>query len=70
MSFQREIIWRIGWVSGYKSAAGLVNALLRRAAKESDQILADNNAEGSAALAITLSHPQWLIEKWSWVTSA
>ncbi len=50
-----------------KSAAPLVNAALRRAAAEREQpaakfVLVENGA--TEALAISHSHPTWLVERW------
>lgn len=49
------------------SAASLVNAVLRKAAREVDKRAADFLPQGmsaSGALAILHSHPQWLVERW------
>ena len=46
-------------------AAGLVNAVLRRAIREARRApLPDPDADPAAHLAIALSHPQWLVERW------
>ena len=57
--------------AGKRSAAGLVNAVLRRVARERDRLPlparpADPKDRDAALayLAITLSHPQWLVERW------
>ncbi|MBP1633447.1 MAG: rsmB [Acidobacteria bacterium] len=57
--------------SGKRSAAGLVNAVLRRIDRERDALpLPSRPADPSDAkaaldyLAITLSHPRWLAERW------
>jgi 16S rRNA (cytosine967-C5)-methyltransferase len=57
--------------AGKRSAAGFVNALLRRASRERSKLpLPEEPREPldrSAAvdyLSITLSHPRWLIERW------
>lgn len=43
---------------------GLVNAVLRRAVRERDALLAGLSMETPAAAAIALSHPPWLAEMW------
>jgi 16S rRNA (cytosine967-C5)-methyltransferase len=58
--------------AGKASAAGLVNALLRRVARERDALPLPRrpadpvpDREGALAyLSITLSHPVWLVERW------
>jgi 16S rRNA (cytosine967-C5)-methyltransferase len=50
--------------AGVKSAAGFVNAVLRRATRESDYDPATRVAEPVEKLAIESSHPQWLIQRW------
>jgi 16S rRNA (cytosine967-C5)-methyltransferase len=50
--------------SGFKSAAGFVNALLRKAIKDSDTILAGLDSDSSNHIAAKFSHPGWLIDKW------
>lgn len=57
--------------AGKRSAAGLVNALLRRVSRERDQLPlpprpgdADNREASRAYLATTLSHPEWLASRW------
>ncbi|MFZ0641111.1 MAG: 16S rRNA (cytosine(967)-C(5))-methyltransferase RsmB [Candidatus Acidiferrales bacterium] len=50
-----------------KSAAPLVNAALRRAASERKQFIAgflQPGIEPAETLAITYSHPTWLVERW------
>ena len=50
-----------------KSAAGLVNAALRRAAAERQNPAAEflpAGMERAEVLAITQSHPMWLVERW------
>jgi len=57
--------------AGKRSAAGLVNAVLRRVDRERDRLPvparpgdpSDRDA-AVAYLSITLSHPEWLIERW------
>jgi 16S rRNA (cytosine967-C5)-methyltransferase len=48
------------------AAAGLVNAVLRRAIRERERPLdlPDADDEPAAHLAIALSHPRWLVERW------
>jgi 16S rRNA (cytosine967-C5)-methyltransferase len=57
--------------AGKTSAAGFVNALLRRVSRESDRLPlppAPTSSSPRAAmldyLSITLSHPRWLMERW------
>ena len=45
-------------------AAGLVNAVLRRAARERDDLLASLDDSTPAGAAIAHSHPPWLAEMW------
>jgi 16S rRNA (cytosine967-C5)-methyltransferase len=47
-----------------KSAAGFVNAVLRRASRETDYDPASAITEPLKRLAIETSHPLWLIERW------
>jgi 16S rRNA (cytosine967-C5)-methyltransferase len=42
-------------------AAGFVNAVSRRIAREGTKLLAGTPGE---SLAITWSHPAWLVERW------
>ena len=49
---------------GNPRAAGLVNAVLRRAARERDELLASLDDSTPAGAAIAHSHPQWLAELW------
>lgn len=51
--------------SRLKSAANFVNAVLRRATRESDYDPAATIADEIEKLAIQTSHPRWLIERWS-----
>jgi 16S rRNA (cytosine967-C5)-methyltransferase len=48
-----------------RSAGALVNAVLRRAAREPDVDPAQDIAEPNERLAVTTSHPVWLIERWT-----
>lgn len=46
-------------------AGGLVNAVLRRAVRERDALpLPDHENDPVEFLAIALSHPRWLVERW------
>jgi 16S rRNA (cytosine967-C5)-methyltransferase len=50
-----------------KSAASLVNAVLRRAAREKDRSIADYlpaDTPAAERLGITASYPTWLVERW------
>ena len=49
---------------GVQSAAGLVNAVLRRAISESDCDPSAGIIDGDERLAIETSHPKWLIRRW------
>ena len=51
--------------SRYKSAAGFVNALLRKSIKDSDDILARLDSDSPDDISIKFSHPRWLIERWT-----
>jgi 16S rRNA (cytosine967-C5)-methyltransferase len=57
-----ELAKRAG--SGGGSGAGLVNAVLRRAAAERTELLAGLSDATAAVAAIALSHPTWLCEMW------
>ena len=46
------------------SAAGFVNAVLRRAAREADYDPAAHVSDPFKKLAVQTSHPAWLIERW------
>jgi 16S rRNA (cytosine967-C5)-methyltransferase len=58
--------------AGKASAAGMVNALLRRISRERDALPlparpadpAGDRAAARAYLSVTLSHPGWLVERW------
>lgn len=52
-------------VARVSSAASLVNAILRRAAREPEVDPAVNLRDPIERLAVTSSHPPWLIERWS-----
>jgi 16S rRNA (cytosine967-C5)-methyltransferase len=47
-----------------KSAAGFVNAVLRRATREPDYDPAAGVTDVDEKLAIETSHPRWLVERW------
>jgi 16S rRNA (cytosine967-C5)-methyltransferase len=47
------------------SAAGLVNAVLRRATREPDFDPVAHLNDPLARIAVETSHPQWLIERWA-----
>lgn len=47
-----------------RSAAGFINAILRRATREPDYDPATDVADPLEKLAIETSHPQWLIQRW------
>ena len=48
-----------------RAAAGLVNAVLRRAVRERAHLpLPDAHAEPIAHLAVAYSHPEWLVRRW------
>ena len=47
-----------------RSAAGFINAVLRRATREPDYDPATDVADPVEKLAIETSHPQWLIQRW------
>lgn len=50
--------------TGKKSAAPLVNAVLRRISRERDRLPLPAPSSPLDYLAITLSHPHWLVERW------
>jgi 16S rRNA (cytosine967-C5)-methyltransferase len=50
--------------AGVTSAAGFVNAVLRRATREPEYDPATAVADPVEKLAIEFSHPQWLIQRW------
>jgi 16S rRNA (cytosine967-C5)-methyltransferase len=45
-------------------AHAFVNAILRRASREADTIVAALDAETPAGAALAYSHPQWIAERW------
>jgi 16S rRNA (cytosine967-C5)-methyltransferase len=50
--------------AGKQSAAGLVNAVLRRISRERAQLPLPPRSEALAYLSTTLSHPEWLVGRW------
>lgn len=46
------------------AAAGLVNAVLRRAVRERGALPLPDAADPVRHLAVTLSHPEWLVARW------
>ena len=46
------------------AAAGLVNAVLRRAVRERDTLPLPDAADPVRHLAVALSHPDWLVTRW------
>jgi 16S rRNA (cytosine967-C5)-methyltransferase len=57
---------RAGSGSGRRAAAaaGLVNAVLRRAAEEGTELLAGVDDSGPAGAAILRSYPEWVVRMW------
>ncbi len=51
--------------AGLRSAAGLANAVLRRATREPNYDPAAKTTDPIEKLAIETSHPSWLIERWA-----
>jgi 16S rRNA (cytosine967-C5)-methyltransferase len=49
---------------GAKSAAGLVNAVLRKAVRQPDDQAGNGINDPGERAAIELSHPRWMIERW------
>ncbi len=48
-----------------REASGLINAILRRAAREKDRLLLPDKAKDPIRyLAVLCSHPSWLVKKW------
>lgn len=47
-----------------RGGAGLVNAVLRRAAREGERALPAYEQDPVARLAIEWSHPEWLVRRW------
>ncbi len=51
--------------AGKKSAAPLVNAVLRRASRERNRLPLPKEDAGLDYLSTTLSHPEWLMQRWA-----
>lgn len=51
--------------AGKKSAAPLVNAVLRRVSRERNRLPLPKEDAGLDYLAVTLSHPKWLVSRWA-----
>jgi 16S rRNA (cytosine967-C5)-methyltransferase len=47
-----------------RGAAGFVNAVLRRAAREGERPLPARASDPASRLAIEWSHPEWLVRRW------
>lgn len=50
--------------SGFRSAGGFVNAVLRRLARERETLSWPGREDLAAHLAAVQSHPRWLVERW------
>jgi len=50
--------------SGIASAAGLVNAVLRKATRHPDEIPGELIADPLERASVELSHPRWMLERW------
>jgi 16S rRNA (cytosine967-C5)-methyltransferase len=50
--------------SGAASAAGLVNAVLRKAARHPDEKPGEGIADPLERASVELSHPRWMLERW------
>jgi 16S rRNA (cytosine967-C5)-methyltransferase len=46
------------------SAAPMVNAVLRRAAREASEVAGQSLSDPRERLAVEVSHPRWLLERW------
>lgn len=55
----------LAYRSRVSSAAGFINAVLRRALKEPQYDPAQALADPTERLAVETSHPRWLIERWT-----
>ncbi|MCI0485498.1 MAG: 16S rRNA (cytosine(967)-C(5))-methyltransferase RsmB [Blastocatellia bacterium] len=51
--------------AGTRSAAGMVNAVLRKASRHLDERAGETIEDPMERAAVELSHPRWLIERWS-----
>jgi len=47
-----------------RPAAGMVNAVLRRALRERDALALPDPADAVRHLSVTTSHPEWLVREW------
>jgi 16S rRNA (cytosine967-C5)-methyltransferase len=56
---------KLAYTSRVRSAAGFINAVLRRATREPDFDPVANIADPLARISIETSHPTWLIERWA-----
>ncbi|HEY0546273.1 MAG TPA: 16S rRNA (cytosine(967)-C(5))-methyltransferase RsmB [Pyrinomonadaceae bacterium] len=55
----------LAYVARLRSAAGFINAVLRRATREAEFNPAAGFADSLEKLAIETSHPSWLLERWT-----
>jgi 16S rRNA (cytosine967-C5)-methyltransferase len=55
---------RLAHAHGHKGTARLVNAVLRRLASSGMPELPDSAGDPVGHLAVTTSHPRWLLERW------
>jgi 16S rRNA (cytosine967-C5)-methyltransferase len=55
----------LAYASRLASAAGFINAVLRRATREPDFDPAASIADPLARIAVETSHPAWLVERWA-----
>src|SRR5690554_5173772 len=51
-------------LKGGRSMSGLVNAVLRNAVRQREQLLSDLPQEKIERIAVKHSHPRWLVQKW------
>jgi 16S rRNA (cytosine967-C5)-methyltransferase len=56
---------KLAYSSRVRSAAGFINAVLRRSLREPDFEPATNITDPLARISIETSHPVWLIERWA-----
>ncbi|HEX8185035.1 MAG TPA: 16S rRNA (cytosine(967)-C(5))-methyltransferase RsmB [Blastocatellia bacterium] len=58
-------------VAGAKSAAGMVNAVLRNAARTPDVTAGEGVSDPAERGSIEVSHPRWMLERWAaWLGEA
>jgi 16S rRNA (cytosine967-C5)-methyltransferase len=50
--------------AGHRRGAGLVNAVLRRAARDGTEAVAELDGSGPESAALVHSHPAWIARKW------